>query len=141
MTKHDYKQHAYYLIYLIRCALHNRKPAKAKLDKMDLSSVFAVAKEQSLTAMAAYALQSAGICDSRFTEAKDKAIRSAMLYYIERQNIFCEFEKAGIWYMPLKGIILKDYYPKTTMREMCDNDILFDSNRQPHPALDQRIKK
>lgn len=130
MINHDYKQNAYYLIYLIRCALHNRKPAKEKLDKMDLSSVFAVAKEHSLTAMATYALQSAGISDRRFSEAKDKAIRSAMLYYIERQNIFREFEKAGIWYMPLKGIILKDYYPKTTMREMCDNDILFDKTQK-----------
>jgi hypothetical protein len=58
MTKHDYKQNAYYLIYLIRCVLNNKIPAKTKLDKMDLSGVFAVAKAHSLTAIAAYALES-----------------------------------------------------------------------------------
>lgn len=31
--------------------------------------------------------------------------------------------------MPLKGIIMKDYYPKSCMREMCDNDTLFDNSR------------
>ena len=36
---------------------------------------------------------------------------------------------AGIWYMPLKGTLLKDLYPKTGMREMADNDILFDASR------------
>ena len=30
--------------------------------------------------------------------------------------------------MPLKGSILKDWYPKPGMREMADNDILFDSS-------------
>ena len=33
-----------------------------------------------------------------------------------------------IWYLPLKGIILKDYYPSVGMRQMSDNDILFDAD-------------
>ena len=31
-------------------------------------------------------------------------------------------------YLPLKGIILKDYYPSVGMRQMSDNDILFDAD-------------
>ena len=130
MTKHNYKQSAYYLIYLIRCVLHHRIPAKEKIDKMDLSGVFAVAKAHSLAAIAAYALGSAGIYDNAFEESKNKAIRKIIILDVERENIFSRFDKAGIWYIPLKGIIIKDYYPEIGMREMADNDILIDKSRQ-----------
>ena len=41
-----------------------------------------------------------------------------------------KFTENGIWYMPLKGSILKEWYPKFGMREMADNDILFDATRR-----------
>ena len=129
MTRHNYKQSAYYLIYLIRCVLHNRISAKEKLDKMDLSGVFAVAKAHSLAAIAAYALESAGIYDNAFEEAKNKAIRKNIILDAERENVLKEMEKVGIWYMPLKGSVLKDMYPQIGMREMADNDILFDATK------------
>ena len=130
MTKHDYKQNAYYLLYLIRFVLQSKTSSKDKLDKMDLSHLYQVAQAHSLTAMATYALESAGIHDKAFTEAKNKAIRKNIVLDVERERVFTEFEKAGIWYMPLKGIILKDYYPQIGMRQMADNDILFDSSRR-----------
>lgn len=129
MTKHDYKQNAYYLMYLIRCVLNNKTPAKEKLDKMDLSGVFEVAKGHSLTAIAAYALESAGIYDKDFEEEKNKAIRKTIILDAERENVLAELEKACIWYMPLKGILIKDLYPQIGMRQMCDNDILFDKTK------------
>jgi len=130
MDKYIYKQSAYYLIYLVRCALNKKTPAKEKLDKMDLPGVFAVAKAHSLTAIAAYALESAGIYDKDFEEEKNRAIRKTIILDSERERIFSEFEKAGIWYLPLKGIILKEYYPAFGMRQMADNDILIDRTRQ-----------
>lgn len=127
MTKHDYKQNAYYMLYLIRCVLHNKIPAKEKLDKMNLLQLYEVAQAHSLTAITAYALEYGGINDTKFKESKSKAIRKAIYFEIERSAITSKLEKAGIWYMPLKGIILKEYYPQTSMREMYDNDILFDN--------------
>ena len=32
--------------------------------------------------------------------------------------------------MPLKGSVLKDLYPENGMREMSDNDILFDASKR-----------
>ena len=93
LTKHNYKQNAYYLIYLIRCVLHNRIPAKEKLDKMDLSGVFAVAKAHSLAAIAAYALESAGIYDNAFEEAKNKAIRKNIILDAEREMSLKKWKK------------------------------------------------
>lgn len=129
MTKHDYKQHAYYIIYLIRCVLHDQIPKKEKLDKIDLSKLYEVAEKHSLTAITAYALESAGVVDERFTQAKAKAIRKNALFDIERQHILNEFEIAGIWYMPLKGIVMQEFYPRYGMRQMADNDILIDPSR------------
>lgn len=129
MTQHDYKQTAYYLIYLIRCVLHTKVPAQEKVNKIDLSQLYEVAQDHSLIAMTAYALESAGIYDERFSQAKAKSVRRAIYFNIERTAIISDLEKAGIWYMPLKGIIISELYPKLSMREMADNDILFDSSR------------
>jgi hypothetical protein len=108
--------------------LNDRIPAKEKLDKMNLSGVFAVAKSHSLTAIAAYALESAGIYNKDFEEEKNKAIRKEIILDAERERVIAELEKAGIWYMPLKGIIIKDLYPQIGMRQMADNDILYNKN-------------
>lgn len=129
MTKHDYKLNAYYMIYLIKCVLHNKVPAKEKVDKIDLTQLYEVAKSHTLTAITAYALESAGIYDESFEEEKNKAIRKNILLDVERGKVFAEFEKACIWYTPLKGIVLKDLYPKIGMRQMADNDILFDPSK------------
>ena len=44
----------------------------------------------------------------------------------ERKALYQDFNENGIDYLPLKGIILKDYYPDPSAREFADNDILFD---------------
>lgn len=129
MNKHDYKQNAYYLLYLIRCVLHNKNPSKEKLDIINLTQLYQVAKAHSLTAIVAYALETAGMCDKAFTEAKNKAIRKNIVLDVERESVLEELENAGIWYCPLKGCIIKDWYPKIGMRQMADNDILCDPTK------------
>jgi len=129
MTKHDYKQNAYYLIYLVRCALNNTVPAREKVEKMDLEKIYQVARKHSLTALCAYALESAEIFDKRFEEAKFNEIRKIIILDSEREQILDDLEKNGIRYMPLKGIIIKDMYPRIGMRQMSDNDIWIDPDR------------
>nr|MCR5817133.1 nucleotidyltransferase family protein [Ruminococcus sp.] len=85
-----------------------------------------VAKAHSLAAIAAYALESAGIEDEAFDNEKNNAIRKNIIFDAEREGVTDRLEEEGIWYMPLKGIIIKDMYPAIGMRQMCDNDILFD---------------
>ena len=130
MDKHDYKQNAFYLIYLIRCVLNGRTPSRDKLDKMDLSQLYKVAEAHSLTAIASYALASAGVCDKAFEESQNMSIRRSILFDAERASVCEDLEEQGIWYMPLKGAILKDIYPRLGMRQMADNDILFDMERR-----------
>lgn len=47
----------------------------------------------------------------------------------ERAAVLAELEKAGIRHMPLKGCVLKEYYPQIGMRQLSDQDILCDVSR------------
>lgn len=117
------------LIELCACAVHREKPDTERAAQMDLDSLYEAAGEHMLLPIAAMALESAGIKDQRFTAAKTRAIRRLALMDIEMGRLFDELEQAGIWYMPLKGAVLKERYPAFGMRDMSDHDILFDPER------------
>ncbi|MBR1423309.1 MAG: nucleotidyltransferase family protein [Ruminococcus sp.] len=129
MNREEYVKAIKDVIYLSYCAVNSKVPAKSRTDKMDLTNVYKAAKMHLLTAICAFSLESAGITDERFTQEKAKAMRKVALMDIEMSSLFETFETEGIWYMPLKGTILKDYYPAFGMRQMSDHDILFDSSR------------
>ena len=128
MDKNEFRKNAYDMIYLTDCALNGEVPDKESVNEMDLTALFEVCQKHILTACVAYALESAGIHDHNFTQAKEKAICKNILLDAERGNILKRLESEKIWYMPLKGALLKDWYPKLGMRQMSDNDILCDGN-------------
>lgn len=125
------------MLYLVTSALHNRSPHLNKVSDMDLDKLYHMSKFHSMTAIVCMALELSGIFDSdaiapshikKWRDEKDKAVRKTILFDVERQQITDFMEKQGIWYMPLKGVIIKDLYPKIGMRQMSDNDILFDKS-------------
>ena len=130
MEKHEYIKNAYDMIYLTTCALKGETPDKARVEEMDLSALYEVCQMHILTACVAYALEKAGVQDHEFTQAKEKAIRKNILMDADRAKILKRLEAEKIWYMPLKGALLKDWYPKLGMRQMSDNDILCDGTKR-----------
>lgn len=125
------KKSCYDMIYLLGCAVNSITPQKEKIGEMNLDKLFDVCQFHSLTSIVCTALESAGLKPSpKWLEAKAKAIRKVMLHDAERKNILKFMEENGIWYMPMKGVILKDLYPRTGMRQMTDNDILYDERYQ-----------
>ena len=130
MEKNEFRKNAYDMIYLTRCAVKGETPDKTKINAVNLTALFEVCQEHILTGCVAYALASAGIRDNNFTQAKEKAIRKNILLDAERKKILNCLEQQKIWYMPLKGAILKDWYPKLGMRQMSDNDILCDETKR-----------
>ena len=122
-----------HLLYLMACALQGTSAQEEILADADLKQLLIMAKKHSVSSMVCMALEKTAIfanadeaAKKQWLEAKNKAIRKNMLLDAERKAILHELEIQGIWYMPLKGSILKDWYPKPGMREMADNDILFD---------------
>lgn len=124
----DYSDTARTLVYLLSCAV-NEKKCDLKAEEIDCDKLYSLSESHGLCAVVAFALDSAGIEDRRFTQAKLKAKRKLGLFDIERAELYKKLNEADIWYLPLKGIVLKDCYPRYGMREMTDNDILCDNSR------------
>lgn len=118
------------LIYLIFCALHGQQPDQERIRSMDLDGIYRQARLHTLSALVAVALdrqlepEQAG----RWKEAREKALRKNILLDMESKAICAEMERQRIWHMPLKGSVMKNLYPRLEMREMADQDILFDAD-------------
>lgn len=102
----------------------------------DFEALFLAADRHRLTAAVCAALEQTGLmsrCPSqtarRFQEKKAQSIRKTVLMDAERKTLLDFFEKSGIWYLPLKGVVLNGFYPQYGTRQFADNDILFDAVR------------
>ncbi len=130
------KNTALELLYICGCVLTGMSPSAARLKNINLHTLYSISKFHSLTAIVCEGLEAASYtpseeekaCFSSFQTAKQKSIRKNLLLDTERASILSFMEQNGIWYMPLKGVILKDMYPKIGLRQMADNDILFDES-------------
>ncbi len=121
------------LIYLLNCAANNKVPENLPEDT-DYEELFKISRFHSVTAMVAYALDAGGYLSENYmpqvqikewAAARIGAMRKNILFDVERKEIFRFMEEQGCWYMPLKGVVLKEMYPDVGMRQMADNDILF----------------
>ena len=132
------------MLYLITCALHNQTPDKDKVCGMDLAALYRYARRHTLAAISYDALEMLGNSTgdglralakddtlvsvlTKWKETRDKALRKNLMLDAARKKLFQYMDAQHIWHMPLKGAILKDLYPRQEMRQMADNDILFDA--------------
>lgn len=131
---------AWDMLYLVTCSINSAVPEYKRVAKMDFRKVYSLSKSQSLEAMTYMALEgllqgndSVWVDDpeqilEKWEESKNKAIRKTMLMNAERGRLFAYLEEQKIWYLPLKGSVLCPMYPAFGMRQMSDNDILFDAS-------------
>lgn len=136
---------AWDMLYLVQCSINGLVPDMDRVTRMDLAKVYARSVSQSLEAMTYIALESLmkaypaeKITDEtqvldKWKEAKNKAIRKTILMDAARTELFAYLEEKGIWHVALKGAVLCHMYPEYGMRQMSDNDILFD------PAFRQEV--
>lgn len=117
------------VLYLCKCALRQQKGDLETISSFDLDAVYQLASRHTLAAIVGMALQQAGLELPQFKQAVSASLRKTMILDAEREAVLKKLEEAGIWYLPLKGAVLKEYYPSFGMREMSDNDILFDASR------------
>ena len=132
------------MLYLITCALHSKTPDKDKVCGMDLAALYRYAGRHTLAAITYDALELLGGSTgdgllaiakddtlvsvlTKWKETRDKALRKNLMLDAARKKLFQYMDAEHIWYIPLKGAILKELYPRQEMRQMADNDILFDA--------------
>lgn len=114
---------AWDLIELIRCALHGKTISDQAAGEMDMEALLLLAQAQSLASMASFALPGQ---PEPWIEEQEKSLRKNLLLDMERRKLCRWMEQNGIWHMSLKGSVLKELYPRMEMRQMSDQDILYD---------------
>ena len=117
------------LNYLCSCAVNNTKPDAELVAAADLDALYKVSRHHMLRAAVGMALQSCGSSTSQFDSAVAMAQRKAVILDAELKAVTSALEASGIWYMSLKGAVIRSLYPRFGMREMADLDILFDHER------------
>lgn len=138
MSKYKLKSGTKALLYFTACALNNAKADITKVSPDDFERLSALAHRHNIGAITAIALKKSGVLDKDdYVKHKKKwesvhaaAVKRRVLFDIERERLLKILEAHGIWYCPLKGVILQELYPAYEMREMSDNDILYDKNKR-----------
>ncbi len=129
MTDLEYKKNISSVVYLCGCAVNGVTPQADQIDEFNFDHLFKTAQKHMLASMVGLVLKNMGISTAQFKDAIALAQRQAVILNNDLKNVTAKLETAGIWYMPLKGAVLKSRYPKFAMREMCDHDVLFDATR------------
>lgn len=120
-----------FLFALLRSEIAgNVKPdMNEPLTQDTLLELYRIAKAHDMAHIVSNALQKCGLLGT--DEVSQKFLNKQMLsvYRCERSKyalgeICSVFEKEAIPYIPLKGSVLREYYPEEWMRTSCDIDIL-----------------
>ncbi len=105
----------------------------------EMKAAFEYAKAASIGAITYMAIENALTEDQAFDEEsfyfkwkklRLNAYRRNILFDKETKKILDFFNQNNIWYMPLKGAVIKNLYPTPDVREMNDIDILVDETKR-----------
>ena len=93
-----------------------------------LEDVCALAYKHDLLHLVGQALSKKPVTPCEALEKSKKAAMQAFMRYVQRNHEYVQvcaiLEDAKIPYIPLKGTVLREYYPEAWMRTSCDTDIL-----------------
>lgn len=132
-SEHTISFEGKYLVSLLRAAIRGEDAPPAP-PELDWRRLFSLARMHMVEATVFRTVEATESCPeeilSRWKGFADNALRVELLYDHERALILRQFDEAGIDYLPLKGILVKDLYPRKGMRQFSDNDILFDKKKR-----------
>ena len=125
-----------YLLHLIICSLGNAEPRED--EGVDFRALFELAKKQEIYCVINDKLQSLSSVPkdvkTLFRNQTLSELNRMIAIGAERNIILSKLSESKIKFMPLKGLIFKNYYPKESMRQMSDNDILIDESKRSEAA-------
>ena len=129
MPKHETESEI--LLHLLRASLQPNPAQAVQWDETcDPQALAGMIRRQSLVTMV-YPVVCCQI-DGRWSQVKqilkpvyDRDIHRAMIQEYEFQTLLEEMERDGIDCLPMKGWIMREYYPDPLMRSMGDLDVLI----------------
>lgn len=134
-----------YLLTLLACAL-NEEPVPSPPVELDFNALFIKARDQQIYSMITPLVAQLSEVPQQEKETWRNYNCSELVRMLavanDRQLIEADLAAHNINYMFLKGLVIKDYYPKASMRQMSDNDILYDaSSKENQIAIYEIMKK
>lgn len=130
---------SFIMLDLIALVVNNKDATSINLNPADFDLLYTVAVSNGLQAITAFALNKAGYDCEVFRIAYAKALRKNILFDVEYNHLCKQLDDEKIKYLPLKGILLKQIYPSSCLREMADIDILFDGSPEKVKAIMQQM--
>ena len=129
MNKESFNGYLFKYLRLISSYL-NKKILNEEIDDKSLSFFINLSKHHSLTALLYKAIVETHCkCKSEYLKKLEEYyyanLRKHALFEQERNELCNYLNDNKIDYLPLKGLIIKDYYLDPFTREFADNDILF----------------
>lgn len=117
---------AHYLIELIKCALHGQTIDHGP-DGCQYEDIWRLAENNGVEAISymGFAPEFEPKTIKKWKESVNVTLFRQISFDGEREQILEKLEEAEVCYMPLKGILIQDYYRRPGMRSMADNDILY----------------
>ena len=97
--------------------------------------LYRISNAQDLAHLVSFALEENGLllpgrdADGKFKKKLLAALYRSEVIEHERSSLCDLLEEAKIPHIPLKGAVIRDYYPETWMRTSADADILIPKNR------------
>lgn len=142
LPSEESRKAAVYLLHLMGCALNGTK-AESKPVDISWELVYKLAARNSVQGLAWFGAET---CDdvpndlrATWKASADRVLYRHAMFGIERESILKDMAARGLSYLPLKGLLLVNYYPRPEMRSMCDNDILY-GYVEPDPQGGYRIQ-
>ena len=129
VNKEVFDVNAFNYLSLIASYLNKKTPA-FNIDDKTLSFYISLSKHHSLTALLYKAIvETHSECNKEQLKKLEQYyysnLRKHALFEQERNELFKYLNENKIDYLPLKGLVIKDYYLDPFTREFADNDILF----------------
>lgn len=131
----DFNTNEGYFLHLLKCGLKTEKPEESPVG-IDFEAIFKLAKKQDVENIVFLSIdQLENNIDSNlysiWQEAYYKRMKYSAFQDMALEELIEVFTKAGIDCMPLKGSVIKNYYPSPDLRCMGDIDFLVrEQNRQ-----------
>lgn len=132
MEKEQFKQYLQEYIKLIALYLNNKEDPSFEVNKECMSFFYNLSKYHSLKALLYQVLKNTKVSIkedylNRLEQDYLFNIRKSLAFEEERKALYQYLDEQEIDYLPLKGIVIREYYPDPNTREFADNDILFGS--------------
>lgn len=127
---------------LIRSAISGE--AQALPESLDLTAVQKLARKHQIENFIYYGGVNCGI-DGTLPVMKELFVSTCQCVYVDRRQrqqldkLLSAFRAQQIHHMPLKGVLLKQLYPRPDMRVMSDADILI--REEQYPRIRELLKE